>query len=227
MAKSVRPRPRTPGVRKTAAPRHSPQQQRGERRVEEILDAAEAVIAEVGVEAATTNAIAERAGASVGSFYHFFPNKEAIVRALALRYEEAMRRINQAAMTGGATQVPIPAMVEGIIAPLAGFMERNPAYLPVYYATSDPRQPWCITDELHQTIVGLVEQLMAARTPQVAPAVRRRQAGFAVAMVHRMLEYAWSMPTAERPGIVRELKRALALYSGMIETGQDPLADPS
>ncbi len=191
--------------------------------MEEILDAAEAVIAELGVEATTTNAIAERAGSSVGSFYHFFPNKEAIVRALGMRYEEEMRRINQRAMTSGADRVPIPAMVEGIITPLADFMERKPAYLPVYYATSDPRRPSCLTDELHLTIVGLVEGLMAARSPQVAPDVRRRQAGFAVALVHHMLEYAWSMPAADRPGIVLELKRGLALYSEMIETGRDPL----
>jgi len=49
--------------------RRVPQQDRGQRRVEKILDAAAEVIAEVGVQAATTNAIAARAETSVGSLY--------------------------------------------------------------------------------------------------------------------------------------------------------------
>lgn len=206
-----------------AEPRRAPQQERGERRVDELLDAAAAVIARVGVEAATTNAIAEAAGASVGSLYHFFPNKDAIVRALASRYEATMREINQAAMGAEAVVVPIPQMVEGIVGPLAAFMEQNPAYLPIYNATSDPKHPGCLNDELHQTVIGLVEQLMEARVPGVAPATRRIQASFAVQMVHRMLEYAFSEPASERPAIVRELKRVLALHSEMIQQGRDPL----
>lgn len=191
--------------------------------MEEILDAAAAVIAEVGVEAATTNAIAARAGSSVGSLYHFFPNKEAIILGLAARYESELKELNQAAMQAGASRLPVGLMVEGIVTPLAGFMERNPAYMPVFYATKDPHNPGCMTDELSATIVGLVEQLMASRSPHVAPAHRHLQASVAVELVHRMLEYAWQSPPSERRGIVGELKRLLIMYSEMIESGRDPL----
>ena len=191
--------------------------------MEEILDAAAAVIAEVGVEAATTNAIAERAGSSVGSLYHFFPNKEAIVLGLAARYESEMKQLNQVAMQGEADKLPVALMAEGIVTPLVGFMERNPAYMPVFYATKDPHNPRCMTDELSETIVGLVDRLMATRAPHVAPAHRHLQASVAVELVHRMLEYAWMSPPSERQGIVGELKRLLALYSEMIDSGRDPL----
>jgi AcrR family transcriptional regulator len=223
MPKAVKPKKRNPPPARLAEPRRQPQQERGERRVEEILDAAAAVIAEVGVEAATTNAIAERAGSSVGSLYHFFPNKEAIVLGLAARYESEMKQLNQAAMQGEADKLPVALMAEGIVMPLAGFMERNPAYMPVFYATRDPHNPGCMTDELSKTIVGLVERLMARRSPHVAPAHRHLQASVAVELVHRMLEYAWQSPPAERRGIVGELKRLLTLYSDMIESGRDPL----
>ena len=216
----ARKRPRAPAAQ-TAEQRRQPQQERGEKRVEEILDAAAAVIAEVGVQAATTNAIAERAGSSVGSLYHFFPNKEAIVLGLAARYEAEIRDLNRASMSVEAAKVPIPQMVEGIVTPLARFMEENPAYIPVFHATKDPRIPGCMTSELSETIVGLVEQLMAARAPQVPPEVRRLRAGISVELVHRMLEYAWASPPARRPGIVAELKRLLALYSE-IEEERDP-----
>jgi AcrR family transcriptional regulator len=226
MGRTIRARKRTAGrAARPAEPRRHPQQERGEKRVEELLDAAAAVIAEVGVEAATTNAIAERAGSSVGSLYHFFPNKDAIVLGLAARYEAEMQQLNQAAMSAGAATVPLSVMVEGIVTPMARFMERNPAYMPVFYATKDPRNPGCMTAELSETVVGLVDRLMAARSPHVSPQHRRLQAGVAVELVHRMLEYAWVSPPAQRPGIIGELKRLLALYSEMIESGRDPLED--
>lgn len=225
MTKAVRTRKRgSSGGRVRQEPARQPSQERGERRVEEILDAAAEVIAEVGVEAATTNAIASRAGSSFGSLYHFFPNKEAIVLGLAARYEAQLRELNRAAMTAGAAQIPVVEMVDGIVTPLARFMERNPAYMPVYDALRDPRSPGRATDELTDAVVGMVEQLMAARAPTVAPAHRRLQAGVAVELVHRMLEYAWRSAPSRRAGIVTELKRLLALYSEMIDQGTDPLA---
>src|SRR5215471_15914821 len=57
-------------------------QARGFRRIEHLLDVAAQIFAEVGFEAATTNAIAARAGVSPGSLYQFFPNKDAIAEAL-------------------------------------------------------------------------------------------------------------------------------------------------
>src|SRR3989304_375194 len=65
-----------------------PKQERGRRRVALILNTAAEVFAEMGYEAATTIKIAERANISVGSLYQFFPNKDAIVRALVDGYAE-------------------------------------------------------------------------------------------------------------------------------------------
>src|SRR5688572_25334848 len=66
--------------------RHTPKQTRGQRKVEHILRSAEALFAEVGFENATTNAIATRAGVSIGSLYQFFASKEAILHAMTERY---------------------------------------------------------------------------------------------------------------------------------------------
>jgi AcrR family transcriptional regulator len=69
----------------TDAPRPQPlrRQARGERRIAQLLEAAGQVLADSGFAAATTNAIAARAGVSPGTLYQYFPNKEAIVAALA------------------------------------------------------------------------------------------------------------------------------------------------
>jgi AcrR family transcriptional regulator len=61
--------------------------------VEAILEAAAIVFLEQGFDASSTDAIAERAGTSVGSIYQFFPNKLAIFEALAARCLERQRQI--------------------------------------------------------------------------------------------------------------------------------------
>ncbi|MBS0196516.1 MAG: TetR/AcrR family transcriptional regulator [Planctomycetes bacterium] len=68
--------------------RRKPAQRRGERRVEDLLAAAVAEFSHVGYEAATMSAIAARADAPIGSLYQFFPNKEAVARAVRTRYIE-------------------------------------------------------------------------------------------------------------------------------------------
>jgi AcrR family transcriptional regulator len=50
-----------------------------------MLDAAQELTAEIGYDALTTTLIAERADVSIGSLYQFFPDKQAVVRAVARR----------------------------------------------------------------------------------------------------------------------------------------------
>ena len=52
--------------------RRVPQQARSRERYNLILDSAARLFAEVGYEAATTNAIADVAGVSIGSLYQYF-----------------------------------------------------------------------------------------------------------------------------------------------------------
>lgn len=53
-------------------------------RKDEILQAALACVTEVGVDATTIEMIRDRSGASIGSLYHHFGNKERIIGALYL-----------------------------------------------------------------------------------------------------------------------------------------------
>ena len=62
--------------------RNTPSQRRAHQRMAAILEAAHAVLRRDGAEAATATAIAQEAGVAVGSFYHYFPNKEAAFLAL-------------------------------------------------------------------------------------------------------------------------------------------------
>jgi len=78
---------------KSARTRRVPTQERSRKRVDTILDAAASVFADIGFEAATTEAIAEQAKTSIGSVYQFFPNKLALFEAVAGRSIERSRTV--------------------------------------------------------------------------------------------------------------------------------------
>ncbi|WP_326825112.1 TetR/AcrR family transcriptional regulator [Streptosporangium sp. NBC_01639] len=69
--------------------RRRPAQRRSLERVERMLDECAGLLDEVGYEALTTKEVARRAQVPIGTFYQFFPDKQGLVRALALRNLEA------------------------------------------------------------------------------------------------------------------------------------------
>lgn len=71
-------------------PRKRPRQRRGEATVAAILEAAAHILEERGLEGFNTNAVAERAGASIGSLYQYFPNKDALTAALIRQHAERL-----------------------------------------------------------------------------------------------------------------------------------------
>ncbi|WP_066520426.1 TetR/AcrR family transcriptional regulator [Curtobacterium ammoniigenes] len=71
--------------------RNEPVQARSSARLTALLDAAAAVIDEIGLERLTTAMVAERAGASIGTVYRYFPDRIAVVEALAMRCTQRLR----------------------------------------------------------------------------------------------------------------------------------------
>ncbi|MFD8914510.1 TetR family transcriptional regulator [Streptomyces sp. NPDC059575] len=65
--------------------RRAPVQRRSAERLTRILDTCAVLLDEVGYDALSTRAVAERAGVPIGSVYRFFGNKRQMAGALALR----------------------------------------------------------------------------------------------------------------------------------------------
>jgi AcrR family transcriptional regulator len=80
--------------------RGAPAQQRSRERLERILAVASAVIAEKGSDQMRMSEVAERAGISIGSLYQYFPDKSAVICALAERYHVASRACIETALAG-------------------------------------------------------------------------------------------------------------------------------
>ncbi|WP_411698489.1 TetR/AcrR family transcriptional regulator [Conyzicola sp.] len=74
--------------------RNEPVQARSTARLAALMDAAAAVVDEIGYERLTTAMVAERAGASIGTVYRYFPDRIAVLQALGARnLERALSRV--------------------------------------------------------------------------------------------------------------------------------------
>ena len=67
-----------------------PSQARSVATFAKIIDTARDIIVERGIQGLNTNLVAERAGVNIGTVYHYFPDKTAIVREL-FRIDQAER----------------------------------------------------------------------------------------------------------------------------------------
>ncbi|WP_181794003.1 TetR/AcrR family transcriptional regulator [Streptomyces sp. WELS2] len=76
--------------------RRAPVQRRSAERLTRILDACAGLLDEVGYDALSTRAVAQRAGVPIGSVYRFFGNKREMADALAQRnLERYVERVTE------------------------------------------------------------------------------------------------------------------------------------
>ncbi|HTD06155.1 TetR/AcrR family transcriptional regulator [Undibacterium sp.] len=113
--------------------RRTPRQARSEDRHASVLDAAAELIAEIGYDAATMTAIAERAGSSIGAVYQYFRNKEEIARALREQYAEEMAQ-RWARLEEEAARLTLEELVHRLFDLMIDFMAARPAYIPLLSA---------------------------------------------------------------------------------------------
>ncbi len=94
--------------------RREPQQRRARETVEAVLDAVVRILKRGGVEAVTTNRVAEVAGVSIGSVYQYFPDKRAIFAALHERHIQEIDRLVEAKLMEHAAS-PLDTLMRAMI----------------------------------------------------------------------------------------------------------------
>jgi AcrR family transcriptional regulator len=187
--------------------RRVPRQGRGERRVTQLITAAEEVIARNGYEAATMTEIAECAGASIGAVYQYFPNKEAIVRALRAQYGNEMEA-RWTLLEESSKELSIKQMVDQLIDIMVQFMEEHPAYIPLLDAPVSYKRDQQARNRLRERFARLFHA--------IKPSLDLNEA-FQIANVSLQIVkslnplYADAKPK-EREELVLEFKFALTAY---------------
>lgn len=120
---------RPPGAE---AGRREPTQRRSRERVEQVLDAAAELIAEDGVDALGTRAIASRAGVPVASIYQYFTGRDAIVLALVQRDTGEMDRRVAEAVTG-LDHPDVRSVVEATMRAFVSVYHERPSFVVIWW----------------------------------------------------------------------------------------------
>ena len=204
-------------VRSDEAYRRKPRQSRGQRRVDLLLDAAAEVIAEHGLDAATAEAIAQRAHTAKGSLYQFFPNREAVVAALAMRFADELRSIHERAFATDPRGLALERLIDRIVRPLAAFHDRNPAFRRVFMTADAPvdstgAAPNRIRAQIFESIVDRLDLLFAARNPRLSSRERRRAAVVCATIGQALLARRDRAQAAEKKPLLDDLRRVLHAY---------------
>jgi AcrR family transcriptional regulator len=204
-----------------ASGQRQPRQERGERRVCAILDAAAALITECGAEGLTVQALAERAQTSKGSLYHFFPDLQSVLRALAERHTRAITRLTQAMIADAGTNwasLSVDETVERFIAPLA-YLEAHPDLLALARA---PNMVDNTTRRL-SPLCDLADHILHRRYPRLSAHDRLVRASTMVAVMDGVVGYSLRSNELGSARMVEELRRVLAAYLDSHEKGSTGL----
>ena len=196
--------------RTMAAPRG--RQARGDRRVAQILDAAAELFAEIGYQKATTNAIAARAGASPGSLYQFFPNKEAVAQALADRYLEQLQTMFDTVLAADFAPRTLAEVLSHLARSLIALTDANPAFRSLFANPESPENLAASAHRLHTAVQEGMRTVVASRAPHLSDDQCARSAVVMVQLVKGLLTVIQAAHGPERAALTVELDRALYGY---------------
>jgi AcrR family transcriptional regulator len=147
--------------------RHTPQQTRSQQRVDLILDVAAELFAEVGYESATTNAIAERAGISIGSLYRYFPDKDAILRALSNRHYEQVQALFDDVFTKDAVYLPLDVLIDRLVDAFVELHIACPAYKHILLGSDVSADIAAASEALDQEIIERMAGILQLTAPNL------------------------------------------------------------
>jgi AcrR family transcriptional regulator len=192
--------------------RRPPIQRRSTERVERILEAAQRILEREGAEALSTVRVAEEAGVSIGSLYHWYPDKEAIAEALALRYWDELANLIEGvavATERGGVEAPIDTALEALA---AGFRAR-PGFLALWFGDLRTEGVRDATRPVRQRAAAAIERLLVVIAPGSDPALRATVASVLAVMGDGLLREAFRLDPDGQPELLAEGAIALSAYA--------------
>jgi AcrR family transcriptional regulator len=203
--------------------RRQPSQRRAQDRITKILDAADTLLATDGAAALGTKPVAAAAGVSIGSLYHWFPDKESIAQALALRYwaeladlvdgvaetvERSAAEHRASADPAGPEQDPA-AEVLSVLA--AGFRAR-PGFLAMWFSALRTEHLREVTRPTRARVALAVIRILTVTHPDADPELRAKVAAMLALIGDGILREAFRVDRQGDAEILEEGRTALRAY---------------
>lgn len=193
-------------------PRAIPVQPRARETVDQLLTVAAQLLDEVGMEGLTTNLLAARAGVRIRTVYRYFPNKLAVVCAVAARLAEAeLGHVDGFAAVSDPGLAPAEAVTQVVDAYLRG-AHAQPGFLAVRKAMRAVPALQAIEREANRALSERLAAMMRARGLSVSPARAQVLASVMVECVASVTDLALTRPAPEARRLVTELKAMLTAH---------------
>ncbi len=191
--------------------RRRPRQKRSQQRVATILDAAAELLEEVGYRALTTNAIASRAGTSIGSIYQFFPNKNAVVAEVVRGFRGQLDRLLEEILTVDLARSSVTGLVEALVDNLEELAAATPGFGSIFTGGKFGGSAEEEALELEKDIIEPLSDLLAEAYPDVSDEQRR----LAMLMVTETTKVLMSRAAQEDRETQQEIRQELKLMLGL------------
>src|SRR5271165_6073177 len=202
------------------ASRRAPVQLRSQQTVQRVLDAASSLLGQFPLEDLTTTRIASEAGLSIGALYRFFPDKQSIVDAIAVRHVEQFRlSLEQTVMQKLEHQLSDlslfnPAsLLDDVVDAYVLYLDANPDFRAISFGQHISSATRERETSPNVGLPALLKNFMLQRlgipnTPELDLMLRVvSEAG------ERLIAYAYEQPTRQkRDHVIAEMKRMLSGY---------------
>lgn len=176
-----------------------------------MLDAGDRVLASDGAEAFTTTRVAEVAQVPIGSVYRFFPDKDAIIEALAVRYWSDFEDLVAGAAESDELE-PLPDAGSFVIDTLAAGFRARPGFLALWYGGLRSESVRDATRPTREAIAMSIERILARHWPEVSPPARVTAAEMVVLAGDGLLREAFRRDRAGDLDLLAESKLMLRAY---------------
>ena len=191
--------------------RNAPMQARSRERLRRVLDAADEVLSRDGADVFTTTRVAARAGVPIGSVYRFFPDKEAIVEALALRYWSDFEDLVAGVAEADQAQ-PLADPVGDVLDVLVAGFRARPGFLALWFGGLRSERVRDVTRPTREAIARSIERILARHWPQATRRKRARVAEMAVLAGDGLLREAFRREQRGDATVLAESKLMLRAY---------------
>jgi AcrR family transcriptional regulator len=187
--------------------RRAPSQKRSRERVDAILANATAMIAETGSDALRMSELAQRTGISIGSLYQYFPDKSAVVHALAERCNEDSRACIAEGLSAVGTMEDLAAAFGALIDTYYAIFLAEPVIRDIWSAVqADGALRAMEVEESRRNGALLAERLKALR-PLADPARIEATALLVMHLGEAAMRLAISVERSEGDALVGAYKR--------------------
>jgi AcrR family transcriptional regulator len=190
-----------------AAPRRLPTQQRSRARVEHMLDIATDLIAAAGSDALRMSEVAEKAGVSIGSLYQYFPDKTAIIRTLAERYNAQGRACVAAELAAIGKAGDLPVALERVTDGYYAMFIAEPVMLDIWSGTQADKVLQEMDAEDGRAHAALLAAVMQRLYPKADPHKCGSTAFLLMHLIAATVRLAITLPRAEGNEVIATFKQ--------------------